>query len=419
MKKQALILIPMAACMALTGCGQKNIKTELMEKNVINLSWWGNDSRHTYMMDGVDLFESQNPDIDVKISYGDWNGYETKTQVYMESGNEADVMLINYSWLGRYSPTGEGYYDLYELSDYIDLSTFGEEYLQYGIVNGKLNALPTAMNTVIMCFNQDIFDKYGLELPTDWDDLFEAAEVMREDGIYVMSIAKKHAVIMLYSYYEQLSGKQAFNSDGQFLLETSDIEIMLDFYKSLVDEKVMIPLGDYDRNQFTNGQAAGTAIWVSDAGNYCNALENNGGSPVIVDYPMLENAKSQAKYIKPSTLYAISKNTENPVAAAKLLNFLLNNQEMALLTGTEKGVPISSSALSALSENDKLGSYEYEAYEKMHMDSANMSILYPAMENDSALNAFKNGADEYLYDKMTIEEAAQLIYDNIHAVLED
>ena len=92
---------------------------------------------------------------------------------------------------------------------------------------------------------------------------------------------------------------------------------------------------------------------------------------------------------------------------------------MALLTGTEKGVPISSSALSALSDNDKLGTYEYEAYKKMHMDSTNMSVLYPAMENDDALNAFKNGADEYLHDKMTIEEAAQLIYDNIHAVLED
>ena len=69
-------------------------------------------------------------------------------------------MQINYGWLSQYSPDGEGYYDLYQLSDYIDLSGYSQADLDFGTVNGKLNALPIAYNSTVTFYNKDIFDKY-------------------------------------------------------------------------------------------------------------------------------------------------------------------------------------------------------------------------------------------------------------------
>ena len=108
----------------------------------LQMSWWGNDGRHMYTMQGVDLFQEENPEIEVAYRYGEWNGYEKRTKVWMESHNAADVMQINYAWLNEYSPDGTGFYDLNELSEYIDLSNFTDEEKSYGVKNGKLNALP-------------------------------------------------------------------------------------------------------------------------------------------------------------------------------------------------------------------------------------------------------------------------------------
>ena len=50
----------------------------------------------------------------------------------MKSHTETDVMQINYAWLDVYSKDGNGYYDLYELSEYIDFSNFTEDDIKFG-----------------------------------------------------------------------------------------------------------------------------------------------------------------------------------------------------------------------------------------------------------------------------------------------
>lgn len=110
----------------------------------IRFGWWGNDERHIYTLKGVDLFEKENPGVSVECQYSVWSGYEHRYRIYMRSGTEPDVMLINYNWLKEYSADGTGYYDLLALGDIVDTSGFSKEDLTSGTVNGHLNALSTA-----------------------------------------------------------------------------------------------------------------------------------------------------------------------------------------------------------------------------------------------------------------------------------
>lgn len=415
--------IRLVTCMLLLvgllgGCGSNSADVrEVKENTKVSFSWWGNDDRHQYTLDGVDVFQQQNEDIDVQCRYGVFAGYETRMQVWMRSHTETDVMQINYAWIDKYSSDGNGYYDLYRLSDYIDLSNFDEADLKLGEVDGKLNAIPIAYNTESIYLNKTIYDKYGLELPKTWDDYFVAAKVMSKDGIYPIAMSKKHMFLLLVAYFEQSKGRTVFKEDGSLNLSKDDVEYILQFYKRLLDENVIPPVDQFDLSKVSSGDFAGCGCWVSDTGNYGAAMEESGGEPVLAEYPTVDGTL-KGWYLKPATMYAISGNTEQPESAAKLLDFLLNSPDMAELQKTEKGVPVSHSAYETLEKADALGSYETAATNKMMENRDGMSVMLPIMENETFIDAFKKGADEYIYGQKSLEESTDVIYKDMMAVFE-
>ena len=394
-----------------------NKTSQEQEPTRIQLSWWGNDGRHLYTMEGVNLFEEKNPDIDVALRYGVWNGYEKRTKVWMESHSESDVMQINYAWLDVYSKDGTGFYDLNKLSDYIDLSNFTEEELSYGTKNGVLNALPIAMNTHTFYYNQDVLDSYGLSVPETWDDLFAMAKVLAPDGRYVWGLAKKHLFLLMIAYYEQTYGEPFFTQDGKITADAERIEFLLTFYKRLIDEHVVCPLDSFDRTNYMSGEVVGTMCWISDTKIYCDGLAETGVKVSRGSYPKLPDTKLSGWYVKPATMWAISADTEHPEEAAKLLNFLLNDPDMAKLQKTEKGVPVSDAAVAALTEEGLQETNEYKAVQDMNEHQADYHLIIPNMEKEAIIDAFKSGADEYLYDKMTSQECAKKVLQDMNDVI--
>ncbi len=399
---------------------QNNEKeNEHKEETMIRLSWWGNDDRHKYTMEGVDYFQEQNPTVKVLYKYGVWNGYEKRTKVWMESHNEADVMQINYAWLNEYSEDGEGFYDLNDLSDYIDLDNFTEEEKAYGTRNGKLNALPIAMNTHVFYFNQDVLDEYGLSLPKTWDDLFAMAKVLSKDDKYVIGMSKKQMFVLLVAYYEQKYNKQMFDEDGSFTATEEEIKAILEFYKSMIDEHVLCPVDSFDKNQYMSGEIAGTMCWISDTNVYCDALAETGVNVSRCKYPVIPGAKRSGWYIKPATMWAISAGTEHPEEAARLLNYLLNDPYMVSLQKTEKGVPVSDAAISVLNEEGLSETNEYKAVQEMNEYQDELHLIVPNIENESIIDVFKTEADEYIYDKASSEEAAENIYKGVREIISE
>lgn len=399
-----------AGCSSTTG---ESVKVSDTEKK-ISFSWWGNDPRHIYTMEGVDEFMRKNPDISVDYRYGIWNGYEARNKVFMKSHTEPDVMQINYSWLSQYSSDGNGYYDLYQLSDYIDLSGYDEIDLDFGTIDGKLNALPIAYNSPVTFYNQDIYDKYGVDVPNTWDDLFVAASAMREDGIYPIGGVKKHVLMLLVAYYEQTTGKNVFDENGNFCLEIEDIAYIIGFYKKMIDEKVLMPIDQFDRMQLASGELAGAIFWISDIDNYCSSIAE-AGTPCLGKY--LVNDVDEAVlgwYRKPATMYAVSIDSEYPEDAARLLNFLVNDPDMAILQGTEKGIPVCRNALEAIKNEGLLEGYSVEANEQMIEAGDSLKVIPVLLEDDIVIDSFKTNSDAYIYDKVTLEEAAEQIYDELN-----
>ena len=385
------------------------------EQTQISYAWWGNDARHQYTLTGIRVFEEKNPDIRVNHTYGVWDGYETRNQVFMKSHTNADVMQINYSWLHAYSPDGTGYYNLNYLTDELDLSRYSEADLTLGTVNGHLNAIPIAYNMPVFFYNQDIYDRYGLAIPKTWDDLFAAAERMSKDGIYPIGMVKKQMFLSMIAHFEQTTGRVLYTADGSYCGMPEDWAEMLSFYKELVDRKVIPSVSDFGATDFENGTTAGACFWASDATRYCEGLKAAGANVVIGDNLMTPGALRSGWYTKPATLYAISATTQHPKEAARFLNFLINDADMARLQGTEKGVPISERALDALKSSRQLDSLEYAAAQQILEMQEENEIMIPQLEAATVMDAFKDTADKYLYGKESLEACAA----EIHAQLQE
>ena len=410
MKRKALVSLLLAAALLLSGCSRQAVLTSNFEQVDVSLSWWGNDVRHEYTLAAVKEFEKLHPEINVVCHYSDWSGYQKRSDAQMASNTESDVMQINYAWIQQYSPDGDEYYDISKLSDYIDLSNFSEDELDFGMQNGSLNAIPIALNTQTVYINKTIYEQYGLGIPQTWDDLFAAAKVMNGET-YPIAMVAKSLWFFVIAYAEQLTGKTFMNLDGSINFTAADVQVMIDFYCRLVNEKVMPQPEYYDSLKVATGEYGGILAWISDASSHCGKAIANGYEIIVVNYPVGDSAEvGDGWYAKPATMYAISRDTDHPKEAAMLLDFLLNSEEMAKLQGVEKGVPVSASARACLEENDMLTGIQYEAFLKMNEYTEDIAVVSPYLENDSMIDGFRNACNAVLYDRSTSEEQAQELY---------
>ncbi len=412
MSKRLVALL--ASCIILfSGCEHETIITEQKSRVEITFSWWGNDTRTEYTIEGVRKFEELNPGIKVNVSYAEWSGYELRNRIQMISGREADVMQINFGWLSEFSPDGKGYYDIAQLDEYFDLTTYDQDILDYGKRGGILNAVPIALNTETVYINRTIYDKYGLNIPETWDDYVNAAKVMKKDDVYPIAGPSKSLWLFSVAYAEQMTGKKLLTDNGKLNFKAPELKIILDFYDRMVDEKVFPPVEYYDRLSIDNGTYAGTVAWVSDAQNYYKKALENGNEIVITSYPHDASHESgEGWYAKPATLYAVSRNTEHPKEAAMLLEFLMNSEEMAELQGVEKGVPLSKRARIALLANNKLEGLQYEASSKMETTKT-IEKMNPFIEDGGLIDKFIDACDLVIFDKASSEEAAEQLYKEI------
>lgn len=411
MKRITAIVLSALLFSCCVGCSGDTVVTDQVVPKEISFSWWGNDIRHDYTLAAIETFESLHPNIKVKCHYSEWSGYQTRNDVRMVTHTESDVMQINYAWLNQYSNDGEGYYDINQLSDYVDLSNFTEEDLAYGMKNGKLNAVPIALNTMTVYVNKSIYDEYGLDIPETWDDFFAAAEVMNGEH-YPISMSKKSAWFFLASYVGQMTGKNIMDDEGNITFGEEEAALMIKTYCDLVNKKVMPQVEYFDKLEIANGSYAGVLAWLSDAESYCGEAIANGYEISVADYTTI-NGNLSSWYAKPATMYTIRKDAENPREAAILLDYLLNSPEMASYQQIEKGTPLSIAARQYLEENDMLTGIQYEAFTKMSESKDKLEVISPYFENDAMIDAFMNACNEVLFSKSDEMEQGKAFLENL------
>ena len=387
----------------------------------LKMSWWGGDSRHNATLAALDEYMKANPGVKVEADYGAWSGWTDKIATQLAGNSEPDVLQINWNWIYQYSKDGNGFYDMNQAKDF-DLSQYDQKLLDQMTINGKLQVIPVSTTGRVFYFNPETFKKAGLEIPKSFADLLAAGPVFQQklgDDYYPMACGQYDLAILL-TYYMQEKYNKAWVENGKLNYSVEELTDGFDFLKSLMKNHV-IPsqeklVGDgadsLDKNpNFIDGHYAGVLEWDSSIKKLTGALAD-GQSLEIADYP--------ADYGTPSTVFkismgfAISKNSQHPEEAAKLLQFLLNGDGVKTMA-LERGVPASAAAQKTLADADILNGMTYDANKAA---SSNYVFALSPYYEDSKLKDSSEGAYYSIMDAMSYddEDSATLAQDLIDAV---
>lgn len=187
MMKATALMGAVAMVVGLAGCGGSGSSSEAKTKDgkteILVWSW------EPTLPATVKGFEAKNPDIKVKVTNVGTNKKEYTALNNALSANKGapDVAQIEYYALPEYAIQDK----LQDLSN-MGASGYGDFYTSgtWGSVktNGGIYALPMDSGPMAFFYNKEVFDKAGVtEVPTTWDEFYEAAKKIKAAGSYITS----------------------------------------------------------------------------------------------------------------------------------------------------------------------------------------------------------------------------------------
>lgn len=193
-------------------------------------------------------FMEANPEIDVEIQLTPWSQYWTKLDAAAGAGEAPDVFWMN-TFMTKYTDAGileplDSYIDAAGLdrASWLDttMNAYADEGVQY--------AMPKGMDTVVVAFNRNIFEKYSVDVPAEgwsWAEFVAKGAELR-DAIAANG-GDEYALVMEIDS-AQPSYIQLLSQDGLRIFDESEKGTDLDAPEavaafadivSLIDEKIM------------------------------------------------------------------------------------------------------------------------------------------------------------------------------------
>ena len=383
----------------------------------LRMNWWGGDSRHQATLAAIEKFQEKYPNITVAPEYESFTGHEEKVALGVRSGNAADVMQLDWSWVPTYSPDGDNFYDLNKVSDILDLEAYTEKDKAVFTIGGKLNAIPVSNTGRVFCWNKTTFDKIGVEIPTTLEELMAAGKSFEAyDPAYYPLVTKEldRAFLMVY-YLQSKYGKDWVKDDvPQYTQE--EIAEGFDFLQSLEEGHVIPSLekiaGDgadlIDTNiNWIDGHYAGISLYDASVVKHAQAVED--GEFVVGDY--VKMGDYNGGFIKVNQAFGISATTEHPAEAAALIQFLVAEEDGVTTLGDTRGVPANQKGLAML---DLSGSQVAEANAKaIAWGGFPMDKTFERSSFTGADGTFYNALQLSSYGQSDSASCAQMVLDGL------
>lgn len=169
-----IVFVAVIALIA-TACNGGDDDTEGTEDGTgekVTLNFWLFDEGYGFLLDLVDAFEAENPNIDIEVTTYPEDQYGIKIDTSLAAGNPPDLGLVGPELmnLGVLLPIG----DMVEEHG-IDLSTFNQGIVGQALgptescaFEEELYCLGSYTGMVALFYNKDMFDAAGVPYPEPW-----------------------------------------------------------------------------------------------------------------------------------------------------------------------------------------------------------------------------------------------------------
>jgi multiple sugar transport system substrate-binding protein len=401
------------------------------EQIELRMIWWGSQNRHDRTIQVIEMYEAENPNVDIVYEFVGWGDYWTTTATQAAGGNLPDLMQHDYARLEEYVARDlllplDGYAD----SGAIDLSNVPNASIQGGRIGGTLYGINLGNNSFAVVMDADAFAQAGIEIPPQdwtWQD-FENIALELHDKLGIWGAGPDTHTYNWWRAAYMGYGESIFAADGARLGYTDDQPFvdLLSMVKRLQEagaaptrEEELARFADTgpENSPIVTGESAMAYYWS----NQIVAIQSAAGEDrnlILHTLPRPEGGQS-TNYLKPSMFWSITKHANHPAEAAKFINWFTNSIEANEVLLAERGVPIAAHVQEGL--QPLLGRPQqimFDFVSLVETDSSPIDPPDPAGWGDVSANVYEPEViDPVLYGLITPEEGAAILREKGNEIL--
>ena len=348
----ALVL---AASLALTACGgggdasdtsqsaqavsQADIDKAMQTPTEITFWTWVPDIQKE-----VNLFQKKYPAIKVNVvNAGQGEPQYTKLRTALKAGTGApDAAQIEFQYIPTFSIT----------DSLLDLRPYGADALKDKFVDwtwkqvsgsdGQVWGIPQDTGPMGMLYRQDIFDKYGITPPKTWDEFAAAARKLHAaaPGVSMTNLASNQNGVWMGLLWQ--AGAKPFTTTGKDSVKVSlndeTAKKLGSYWGDLIKDGSVSADPDFTDQWFQALNRGQYATWLTAAWGpvfLSGSAKSTSGKWRAAPLPQWDASKQVSGNWGGSTT-AVVKGTKNPIAAAKLAEFLNTDPESTKTFATQQ-----------------------------------------------------------------------------------
>ena len=316
--------------------------------NAVEIEYW----QYTYKarVEAIDKlianFEKANPDITVKHTSFPYADYRKKVSIAISSGDGPDLVQLYYGWLNDYRDCG--------LIQPLPNDTFPHDEIESNFfkmvssmkVDGDYWGLPTAVRSLALFYNNDLFSEAGLSGPPETlDQMVEYAKKLTKTdsaGNYIQVGFAVDTDGQDHHFWREVLirhfGGQPYSNDGQKVTYNTDAGA--EALKYLTDfEKTHKTGSNGFMNRGQDAFAAGKAGMVLDGSFRISKFNKTDG----LNFSISELPGHNGTRYNFSSFWANALSTkakgEKREAAAKFLKYLTSEEAMQVWLDTVGELP--------------------------------------------------------------------------------
>ena len=424
-KKFLTVLLCVGMAMGLlAGCGDGDASTdgqngsEGEEESVsgeVRMAYW-DVSFDGYLNRCIEEFNKLYPDVEIILEPSTSGEFWTKLEAASTGGSAADVFWMNGPNITKYARGGV----LMPIDEFLedselDLGNYPESMVQLYNIDGKQYGVPFCFDTVGVWYNKDIFDEAGVPYPEDdwtWEEMVDIArQLTREDGSVYGIAAPVANQTAFYNTICAMGGEvisEDKKSSGYDKPETqAGIQCWVDLQKEGLSPSLASLTESPADAQFLSGRVA--MYWNGSWFASTVAASELSDSIDVAELPSLNGTKATVIH---GSINAISKNTENPVAAWKWVEFL--SGETANTICAEEGVI---PAMEGTAEKWVSAHPQYNL-QSFITSAEEYSYPYPVSANTAVWNQYETDYLKQAYGlEMEVKEACDLLAEKMNEAL--
>ena len=280
----------------------------------------------------ADRFMVENPKVNITIETFSWGDFYTKWTTGLASGNVPDMSTALPNHVVEMIDA-DAVVPLDDLIDRMGRDRFYEAPLkEMTAENGSCYAVPLYSHAQVMWYRKDLLEKYNLEVPKTWDELYDAACTIQqgENGaVYGCSVPLGTNDMMASRYlnfYVRSAGETLLTADGKANLTSKAAIDGINYWVKMYKENSPSESINYNVLDQATLYYLGKNAFDFNSGFQIGGVASN--TPALLDQidcapmPTLNPGEAQTGYETSNIPMVVWKNSKHPEVCKAFIEYL-------------------------------------------------------------------------------------------------